>query len=246
MPNEATSTGSFRSGGTAPVIEGTSAEPETAAAASSSSPTEPGEELSLGEAAQEASEAALKGAPGGLGTATGVAQRQLAGEEEIPTGEDRGSKAPSISHEGEIQPDGAGEGQKPLGLQAEPAVFVNNGSIDPTLVPSNRGLVPPGAIGLGADKHQEVLERRFESLREQYRTRPLSRRLTDGEIDRLQAPELRAIGQQRGYEMGGPAGSRTTRARFARLQEEDDSLSETEGGEAEARSEGTETARGTA
>src|SRR6267378_1358625 len=67
-------------------------------------------------------------------TATGMQIQHESGDQHIPSGKEAGSQVPIVG--GEPQPDAIGKGNKPKGLQAEPALFVSNGSISSTDIPT--------------------------------------------------------------------------------------------------------------
>lgn len=161
-------------------------------------------------------------------TATGQEAARRAGteDERIDALESRGGPEP----EDKILPDAiAKTGPKPVGMQAEPAEFVSNGSIPPNHVASNSGLVPVSAIAATADEADALIETRNADRKAEHKARKSSRsKLDDSLIDKMSGAELRAVGHDRGYELSDTAGSRGTRAAFRRLQGEDKYLDEAE------------------
>lgn len=158
-------------------------------------------------------------------TATGQEIAARMGHEKIPKGKDRGSKVPI---EGQPKADLIGKGGKPSELQKPgSALFVSNGSIDPTTVPSPTGLQPVGAVATSPEHAKELIKQRRED-HERYvergaESKNAGKRLDEATINRLSKVELRAIGSQRGYAMG-EGGTRTTRAAFVAGQDADESL----------------------
>lgn len=155
----------------------------------------------------------------GTGTATGQALRDASNAPEIPEGDDRGSKVP-IEGGAHIKPDAVKPGQKPHSLQAEPAIFVSNGSIDPDTVATPGGPVPAGATG----QTQEQVEQHREDVREMLSksaTHEGFKRIPRATIDKATGAELRAAAADRGWDLGDEAGNRVTRARFIAKQNEE-------------------------
>lgn len=158
-------------------------------------------------------EQALKQAPGGLGTATGQARADLAGDLEEIKGAARGSQVPIAG--GAPGADFAeGSTKKPQGMQAEAAAFTSNGSIPAGMVSSPAGLVPLGAVdGDVEGRLQDTLSR--PPIQTDYRA------LSESEIEQLDGPTLRAVAADRGYEIPGQFGARSARRAFLDAQKSD-------------------------
>lgn len=169
---------------------------------------------------EEAREAALRRASPGKATATGVARTEHFGDDEPIEGEDRGSTVDIAG--GEPKPDGAGQkAGKPKGLQAEEATYTTNGTVAAGMTSSPSGPVPLSAV---VRTKEEAAERHNATLAEY--ERQLKRdeedfaEVSEEQIERASAAELRAAAYDRGYDIGQPAGARATRARFRRAQAE--------------------------
>lgn len=166
----------------------------------------------------------------GAETATGAALRQQAeGDESIPKGKERGSQTPI---DNPPKPDAEAAGQKPVGLQAQPARFTSNGSLEEGMVPSASGPVPMGAVTTSAEDAKRRLAEVDKAHKDFLASRHPRRRIPEGELRRLGRPEVRAIGTQRGYDIPD-AGTRATTAAFLAAQEKDKTLIDAED-EAEA------------
>lgn len=154
----------------------------------------------------------------GKESATGVALEQA--DHEIPQGKDRGSKTPIEG--GTPKPDV--ERPKPTGAQLEPARFTSNGQIPHNTIPSPSGSVPVGATTLSPEdakaKVQDVLDKHdaFVNRRSQRQY------LAPETVQRLQPLELRAIGQERGYDIPDSGGVRAVRQAFIEAQDSDKDL----------------------
>jgi hypothetical protein len=154
----------------------------------------------------------------GAESATGAAI--AAKDDKIPQGTDRGSQVEIQG--GAPEPD-ALEGATPKGDQAKPAEFSSNGQLPNGMVGSPSGPVPVGAVARD-QKHADELLKETKSQRDQVINRnPKGKRLTDATINRLSGAELRAIAGQRGYDIP-EAGTRMTRAAFARAQDADNNV----------------------
>lgn len=161
---------------------------------------------------------------GATSSATGQAIRDAAGEEEIPQGEDRGSKVPIKDAP---EPDMLGGTNKLSEAQAAPARFVSNGSVDASMLPSPSGPVPASAAGITAEDAEKQLEQRQQEHDAFVTRRSGKERLSDARIDTIGRAELYAISRQRGYDIP-EAGTRATREAFRKAQEKDDSLEDAE------------------
>lgn len=164
----------------------------------------------------------LSRAPTGSGTATGQAIAQKSGEEDerISSLENRGSPQ-EVAGGDSIKADFAGgETSEPTGLQAEPAQFAVNGTLNPAMVASPTGLVPVGAVAASPEDAVRRVEENLRAQEDAARTRSALEPIDERLIDRLSAPELRAIAHDRGYDVG-QSGGRVTRERFKQLQSED-------------------------
>lgn len=165
-------------------------------------------------------------AAGGTGTASGKeAARRAGAEDELPTGEERGSLVdPGIVPEGEG--DYMGTPHAAVGPQTEAAFFAPNGAIPPNMVASPSGLVPVSAVTSTAEEAEKLLDRRKEDLSREYKGLTKGKRLTDEQIRSMGGAELRAVATDRGYDLSPNAGTRGTRAGFATAQLEDENLEE--------------------
>ena len=155
----------------------------------------------------------------GAETATGTAIAQ--GAKQIPKGAKRGSTVEIVG--GEPQPDADGP-QKPRGDQAEPARFTSNGQIPEGTVASTAGPIPVSVIARDQDHADELLDQKAEEHQAFLERRVSGKRLDEHTNSRLTGPELRAIGQQRGYDINDTAGTRATRAAFSAAQSKDKNL----------------------
>lgn len=155
-------------------------------------------------------------------TATGMQIQHESGDQHIPSGKEAGSQVPVVG--GDPQPDAIGKGNKPKGLQAEPALFVSNGSISSTDVPTPQGLQPIGAIATSPE-HGEQLQAQRKADHQKYvdKTKVHTHKLDEATVGRLHRTELRAIGLQRGYKMP-ESGHRVTRAAFLDAQSKDSTI----------------------
>lgn len=181
------------------------------------------EETEAGQPVQseEAREAALRAAPRGLNTATGIAYEHHFGEKETPEGEERGSTRESAGHADEIKPDAVSEGQGPVGLQAEEAAYARNGTIPAGFTASPSGPVPISSVARDPEEAKRRASETFEAYDKQLIRSKEYEELSDEQIDRASGAELRAVAHDRGYNLGPIGGNRSTRARFRRAQAED-------------------------
>ncbi len=148
------------------------------------------------------------------GSATGA--QLAAASKQIPTGDDRGSKVPIK---------GDPKDSAPQGAQAEPARFGTNGSLPHRTVGSPSGPVPVGALKGSKESVEAAAEANLAAHDAFVAERNArDRRLTDAEINRVSAAELRAIGAQRGYKLSDYAGVRVVRTQFTDLQAKDGNL----------------------
>lgn len=153
---------------------------------------------------------------GSVFSATGQAVARELGAEQPP--EDRG--APDAP---EAEPDFM-EGAEPKGLQAEPARFVSNGSLEPNMVASPSGPIPASSVtATREDAEQRVEDHLAEHDRFVQQRSSQAKRLSQATIDRVGGAELRAIARQRGYDIV-EGGNRTTRRAFAAAQNDDETL----------------------
>lgn len=154
-----------------------------------------------------------KGAAGGSGTATGT--ERINDTKGIPTGKDAGSTREIAG--GNPVPDDQLKGTKPKGLQAEPAVWALNGSLEPNTVSSPSGPV----VAQGAT--QEEVDKKLSDHRENVKAqiRPSHRKLTEEHLSRMTRAEVSAVARDRGYQIPD-AGHRVSRAAFLRAQDEDE------------------------
>lgn len=161
-------------------------------------------------------------APAGLESATGVALRQQAGEEEIPKGAARGAEVDSETKK--LKPDAAG-GNKPTGLQKEPAHWVLNGSVDPRTVGSPSGPVAVAAVATSPEQADELIAARNESLAASRKKGAFTyEEITEEQLTKMSAAEIRSIGSNRGYEVSDVAGRRVAMRQFLDAQNDDETL----------------------
>lgn len=183
---------------------------------------------------EETKKATLKESLAGLNTATGREKARLEGTDE-QFQEPESTEKKEIAGGDSIVADYTGnEKQEPVGLQAEPAQFAKNGTVNPNLVPSNAGPVPGATVGLTGealrDRQQQLIDRQKE-LVEARQKGPEA--LTDEQIESMNAAELRAVAQDRGYNV--PAlGNTGARRAFRRAQEEDERLTAAATGQKES------------
>lgn len=156
----------------------------------------------------------------GSETATGLQLAHERGEQEVPKGAERGSQVEIEG--GDPTPDAEGP-QKPRGLQAESALFVSNGSISSTDVPSPSGLQPIGAVATSVEHGRQLVEDKKREHQKFVSRSPRAEALEDAQVQTMGRAELKALGQQRGYDMPD-AGTRATRAAFLAAQDKDQTL----------------------
>jgi hypothetical protein len=160
----------------------------------------------------------------GTNTATGV-------EEEARSGaQDERLEGTKKDHTGlpgteDIKPDFL-EGQAPQGLQAEPARFVTNGSLEPNMVASNSGPVPASAANFTPEAGEAAVEAQIKAEDDALRARFEQRQEIDEEtISRMSAAEIRAVASDRGYtELDGIMGRKQSRSAFLTAQKADKSI----------------------
>lgn len=159
----------------------------------------------------------------GDNTATGQAKKQRSGEQEEAKEEDTREIPESVSA---IKPDYlASEANEPVGLQAEEASFLPNGSVEHGMVASNSGFVPAASIAKDAEHFDKLVEKQKADLKEGLRSVRSGRTaLTDEQIDKMSGAELRAVAHDRGYDISDTMGTRGSRAAFSKAQGDDDSL----------------------
>ena len=162
-----------------------------------------------------------KGAATGSGTATGA--ELINDGKKIPTGADAGSKTPIAG--GPPKPDDEAKGGKPQGLQAEPAIFTVNGSLEPHTLPSASGPQSASAGGGSQEEVQKKLDDHRELVESQIKRS--HRKLDEVTVARMSRSELSAVAHDRGYDVG-QAGSRVTRAKFLSEQDNDDRATDEE------------------
>jgi hypothetical protein len=156
----------------------------------------------------------------GSETATGLQLAHERGEQEVPKGAERGSQVEIEG--GDPTPDAEGP-QKPRGLQAESALFVSNGSVSSTDVPSPSGLQPIGAVASTVEEGRKLVETKRRDHEAFVRRSPRAEALEESQVNTMGRAELKALGQQRGYDMPD-AGGRATRAAFLAAQDKDENL----------------------
>lgn len=153
-------------------------------------------------------------------TATGMQIQHASGKQHIPKGKEAGSQVPIVG--GDPTPDAEGP-QKPRGLQAETALFSSNGSIPHDQVATPTGLVPVAAVSTDQKDAEKKIETRVQEHKKHVERTVRHKRLDEATIGRMGHPELRAIGQARGYDLP-EGGNRTTRAAFLKAQDADKGL----------------------
>ena len=161
----------------------------------------------------------------GDNTATGIAARERNESDEDKekrTKDDR--EIPETTSA--VKPDYlSSEASAPIGLQAEEATFLPNGSAEHGMVASNSGYVPAASVARDVDHFDELVENQKNVLKEGLRSvRDGRKPLEDHHIDKMSGAELRAVAHDRGYDISDTMGTRGSRAAFAKAQKEDDSL----------------------
>lgn len=168
-------------------------------------------------------------AAAGSGTATGQEANRRAGNETASKGKERGSTVKStipVQKAGDY----LGKGQPPIGKQKEPATFVGNGQINTGMVGSPSGPVPIASVVSTPEEGVKLEAANIKTLAEQNKKLTRGRRLTDLEISRMSAAELRAVSTDRaygaipgqpGFGISSMAGTRGTRAAFTEFQKND-------------------------
>lgn len=152
-----------------------------------------------------------------VASATGQQIAWENGETEVPKGDERGSQ---LEIEGGDPTPTIEGGDKPRGLQAEPALFVSNGQVPHDMVPSPTGLQPVAAVAGTPEEAKEKIDQRVDEHQKYVsRTQEKDRVLDEATVGRLGKAELRAIALQRGYDVP-EAGTRAIRANFLRAQSE--------------------------
>jgi hypothetical protein len=181
---------------------------------------------------EETRENVLNHAPQGDGTATGVALQDLRGEHDERLKDLPGGSEQPIEGGDQIKPDYPPmKAAKPVGMQAEPAIYTSNGTLPVGHVPSPSGLVPAAAQGLTGKAAVDAVDNSLKSLADHAGRISSNTPLSDSKIESISAAELRAIGHTRGYDLGEYAGARTTRRRFREAQKNDKGLDKPKKGE---------------
>lgn len=182
---------------------------------------------------EEAREKVIGSSTAGKGTAVGQAREHFLGNEteRIENLESRGSTVEIAG--GDPEPDAVNPGQPPKGAQAQPSAFVSNGSIPVNMVPSGSGLVPVSSVTSDPEHATELVQRHQEE-EDQFVLRTGAKKLSRNQIEGMTGADLRAVAQDRGYDLP-EGGTRTTRRNFIKAQNADEGLPNTEGeGEAGA------------
>lgn len=161
----------------------------------------------------------LAGAPAGLGTATGKERARLFdnADDDIPSGEDAGSKVP-IAGGDSIRPDAEGPSEGAAG-QLQPAIMTPSGSIPLGMIGTPSGPQPIGALNLTP---QEAIKRLKEQAKTLQGRPPIHEgfaRVPRSQIEGASAAGLRAAAADRSWDVG-EGGARITRARFIKKQNE--------------------------
>lgn len=157
-------------------------------------------------------------------TATGQQIAWKSGAQEVPSGDDRGSKVETVG--GDPTPTLEG-GDAPRGLQAEDALFVSNGQVASDMVPTPTGLQPIGSVAASPEEAQTMIDKRKEDHLAYVAGTAKLDELDEPTINRLGKTELRAIGLQRGYKMPD-SGTRAMRAAFLAEQGKDERVGKEE------------------
>jgi hypothetical protein len=174
--------------------------------------------IEVPEQPEKVRDAALASSHPGTRTATGQALENLSGAEteRIEGLESRGSTQP-IAGGDELKADfPPHEGAQPVGLQAQPAHFVTNGTVDPTMVASPTGLVPVSAVETTVQGAMNRLQAHADARDTANSGTRKVEDLTEEEINRLDGGTLRAIASDQGWDIG-ENGTRTARRRFLAL-----------------------------
>jgi hypothetical protein len=155
----------------------------------------------------------------GLESATGTALNEAA-RTDVPKGKERGSTVPIDG--GQPKPDYLEEGN-PNKISKEPAKFTSNGQVPDGTVGSPSGSVPVAAFARDQKHADQLLKDQAEKHNAYIEARNNPKKLDDNTVNRMGGAELRAIGLQRGYDLG-ERGTRGTRAEFIRAQDKDKTL----------------------
>jgi hypothetical protein len=158
----------------------------------------------------------------GIGTAAGQERARIheGAEDERPT--ERGSTIPIVG--GNPKPDFPPHtAPAPIGAQAEPSQFSTNGSLPVGMVASPSGSVPVSAVT--SDPHQgaKLVQENLDSAAKAS-LKSGATKLSRAKIESMSAGELRAVAQDRGYDIGDYSGARRTRLRFIAQQNQDEGL----------------------
>lgn len=156
----------------------------------------------------------------GAESATGAQIAHETGQQSPPKGAEAGSQVEIEG--GDPTPDLKGP-QTPRGLQAETAMFVSNGSISATDIPSPTGLQPVSNVATSVEHARELVKTKKDEHAAFVNRSVKAKRLDEDEVARMGRAELNAIGVQRGYDMP-EAGTRATRAAFLAGQDADKGL----------------------
>lgn len=162
-------------------------------------------------------------AEGGAGTATAAARRAESDKERIANLETRGAPEEPLGDPQSDYPENDTK-NKPQGLQAEPATFVANGSVEGNYLPSPTGPVPVGAVAGSREEAKALREAHAKRLETEQRRGAAFDHLEDEQIDQMDGATLRAVAQQRGYGEPPASGTRTAREFFRQKQSEDKRL----------------------
>lgn len=182
------------------------------------------DESSFATQSDEVRERILANSTAGGDTAIGNAR--AAADKEIPEGEDRGSKAEIVG--GEPQADyPAFSPAAPVGSQSQPALITTNGTLPVGHVASPSGLVPVSAVTSDPTHATQLIQDHLDEQEKQI-LRSGYEKLSRAKIESMSAGELRAVASDRGYDIGDYAGSRSTRQRFIKAQNEDEGLKDSE------------------
>ena len=159
----------------------------------------------------------------GTNTATGAEAEYRSGAQEDRLAEVEGGA--EVDATDGVKPDYL-KSQKPTGLQAEPARFTTNGSLEPNMLPSNSGPVPASASHFTPEAAEDAVVAQEEALENDLRARFEQRQEIDEEtISRMSAAELRAVATDRGYDdVSNVMGRKQSRSAFLAAQKADKTI----------------------
>jgi hypothetical protein len=114
-----------------------------------------------------------------------------------------------------------------VGAQVEPAIFTTNGTLPVGMTASPSGPVPVGSV-VDANLAQARSAEGLQSLEDHYTSRTSNadyQRVSRSTLSRMSAAEIRAVAQDRAYDLGdngsGLIGRRAAMRAFINAQNED-------------------------